>query len=145
MWKSARALHVSSADGEWMATLVSSGKTAQRVVLGPRIVLGAAAGQPNNGLAKALGISRRPALVRRRHRYRQAGAGGLFQDAPRSLNTRRIPAPSSGRRRLLRSSARSNIVDTRWGQEPGHMGAGPLDPHAVATAPAAVVMPQPRQ
>ena len=92
MWKSARALHVSSSDGEWMATLVSSGKTTQRVVRGARIVLGAGAGQPNNGLAKALGISRRATLVRRRHRYREAGAGGLLQDVPRSRNTRRIPA-----------------------------------------------------
>src|SRR2546428_651271 len=67
MWKPARALRVRPDDREWLETLVAGGKTPQRVVLRARIVLGAAGGQSNNGLAKELGISR-PTLLRWRQR-----------------------------------------------------------------------------
>src|SRR6266542_2293245 len=89
MWKPARALRVSAADREWLEALVQGGKTPQRVVLRARIVLGAAAGQSNNGLAKALGISR-PTLLRWRERFVEAGMGGLLQDAPRPGRHKRI-------------------------------------------------------
>ncbi len=89
MWKPARALRVSLDDREWLETLVQSGQTPQRIVLRARIVLGAAAGQSNNGLAKALGISR-PTLLRWRQRYVEAGMGGLLKDAPRPGRHKRI-------------------------------------------------------
>ena len=76
MWKPARALRLRPDDREWLEALVHGGKTPQRVVLRARIVLGAAAGQSNHGLAKALGISR-PTLLRWRQRYVEAGVGGL--------------------------------------------------------------------
>src|SRR2546422_7050566 len=82
MWKPARALRVRPEDREWLETLVDGGKTPQRVVLRARIVLGAAAGLSNNGLAKELGISR-PTLLRWRQRYVKAGVVGLLKDAPR--------------------------------------------------------------
>src|SRR5712664_2022726 len=82
MWKPARALRVRPDDREWLETLVAGGKTPQRVVLRARIVLGAAGGQSNNGLAKELGISR-PTLLRWRQRYVEAGVVGLLKDAPR--------------------------------------------------------------
>ena len=72
MWKPARALRVNPTDREWLEALAQSGKTPQRVALRAQIVLGAAAGQSNNGLAKALGISR-PTLLRWRERYVEAG------------------------------------------------------------------------
>ena len=89
MWKPARALRVSPADREWLEALVQGGKTPQRVVLRARIVLGAAAGQSNNGLAHELGISR-PTLLRWRARYREAGVTGLLKDAPRPGRRKRI-------------------------------------------------------
>ena len=73
MWKPARALRVRLDDREWLETLVDSGKTPQRVVLRARIVLGAAAGHSNNGLAKELGISR-PTLLRWRQRMWRRGS-----------------------------------------------------------------------
>jgi DNA-binding Lrp family transcriptional regulator len=76
MWKHARALRVSPRDREWLEALVQGGKTPQRVAVRAQIVLGAAAGQSNNGLAKALGISR-PTLLRWRQRYVEAGVTGL--------------------------------------------------------------------
>jgi transposase len=89
MWKPARALRVRPDDREWLERLVAGGKTPQRVVLRARIVLGAAAGQSNNGLAKALGISR-PTLLRWRQRYAEAGVVGLLKDAPRPGRRKRI-------------------------------------------------------
>src|SRR5438128_9437272 len=89
MWKPARALRVRPEDREWLEALVGGGKTPQRVVLRARIVLGAAAGQSNNGLAKELGISR-PTLLRWRQRYVQAGVVGLLKDAPRPGRRKRI-------------------------------------------------------
>src|SRR5438093_7350706 len=89
MWKPAAALRVSREDQEWLETLVRSGQTPQRVALRARMVLGAAAGRPNNGLAHALGISR-PTLLRWRARYREAGVAGLLKDAPRPGRRKRI-------------------------------------------------------
>jgi len=89
MWKPARALRVSPADREWLEALVRGGKTPQRVAVRAQIVLGAAAGQSNNGLAKALGISR-PTLLRWRERYVAAGVTGLLKDAPRPGRRKRI-------------------------------------------------------
>src|SRR5881409_4506306 len=89
MWKPARALRVRLDDREWLETLVDSGKTPQRVVLRARIVLGAAAGHSNNGLAKDLGISR-PTLLLWRQRYVEAGVAGLLKDAPRPGRRKRI-------------------------------------------------------
>src|SRR2546428_13970936 len=89
MWKPARALRVRPEDREWLEALVGGGKTPQRVVLRARIVLGAAAGQSNNGLAKELGISR-PTLLRWRQRYVEAGGAGLLKDAPRPGRRKRV-------------------------------------------------------
>src|SRR3989441_10314320 len=89
MWKPARALRVRSEDREWLEGLVRGGKTPQRVVLRAQIVLGAAAGQSNNRLAKELGISR-PTLLRWRERYVEAGVAGLLKDAARPGRRKRI-------------------------------------------------------
>src|SRR3989441_238000 len=99
MWKPARALRVRPDDREWLETLVAGGKTPQRVVLRARIVLGAAGGQSNNGLAKELGISR-PTLLRWRQRYVEAGVVGLLKDAPRP-----------GRRKWIRPEQVEAIVN----------------------------------
>src|ERR1700757_2952521 len=51
--------------------------------------VGPAAGQSNNRLAKALGISR-PTLLRWRERFAEAGVAGLLKDAPRPGRRKRI-------------------------------------------------------
>ena len=89
MWKPARPLRVSPGDREWLPALVQGRQTPQRVVLRARVVLGAAAGPSNNGLAKALGISR-PTVLRWRQRYVATGVAGLVKDAPRPGRRKRI-------------------------------------------------------
>jgi transposase len=90
MWKPAKSLRVPSKDRELLTSLVQSGRTAQRVALRARIVLGAADGRSNNGLAQELGITR-PTVLLWRHRYKQAGVPGLLKDAPRPGRRKRIP------------------------------------------------------
>src|SRR5438552_18392228 len=94
MWKPARALRVRPEDREWLEALVGGGTTPQRVVLTARIVLGAAACQTNNGLAKELGISR-PTLLRRRQRHVEAVAAGRLTAAPRPGRRQRM-RPGAG-------------------------------------------------
>src|SRR5262245_10355549 len=117
MWKPARALRVSPADREWLEALVQGGKTPQRVVLRAQIVLGAAAGQSNNGLANALGISR-PTLLRWRERFAEAGVAGLLKDAPRPGRRKRIRRrrwkPSLTRRCTRLHATPPTGVCARW-------------------------------
>src|SRR5262249_60342880 len=95
MWKPARALRVKPTDLEWLEALVQGGETPQRVVLRAQIVLGAAAGQSNNGLAKALGISR-PTLLRWRERFAEAGGAGLLEGGPRPGGRRGVRSWKGG-------------------------------------------------
>jgi len=99
MWKPARALRVSATDRELLEALVRGRKTPQRVVLRSRIVLGAAEGQSNNGLAQELGITR-PTILLWRERYAQVGVAGLLKDAPRP-----------GRRKKIRARKVESIVN----------------------------------
>jgi len=89
MWKPAKSLRVSTQDRELLTSLVQSGRTAQRVVLRARIVLGAADGRSNNGLAHELGITR-PTVLLWRDRFKQAGVQGLLKDAPRPGRRKKI-------------------------------------------------------
>ena len=89
MWKSAKSLRVSPQDRELLTSLVQSGRTPQRVALRARIVLGAADGRSNNGLAQELGITR-PTVLLWRHRYKQVGVPGLLKDAPRPGRRKKI-------------------------------------------------------
>lgn len=90
MWKPARSLRVPPQDRELLVSLVQSGRTPQRVALRAHIVLGAAEGRSNNGLAQELGITR-PTVLLWRQRYKQAGVAGLLKDAPRPGRRKRIP------------------------------------------------------
>ena len=89
MWKHAELLPVSPKDKRRLQRLARNGNTPQKIVLRARIVLGAARGQSNNALAKALGTTR-PTVLLWRRRYREAGVEGLLHDAPRPGRRRRI-------------------------------------------------------
>jgi len=91
MWTSARHLPLASGDRDLLEGLVRGGKTAQKVALRTRIVLGAAEGISNNHLAKQLGITR-PTILLWRARYAEVGVGGLLRDAPRPGRRKRIGA-----------------------------------------------------
>ncbi len=89
MWKHAELLPVSAKDKRRLQRLARNGNTPQKIVLRARIVLGAARGQSNNALAKALGTTR-PTVLLWRRRYQEAGVEGLLHDAPRPGRRRRI-------------------------------------------------------
>jgi transposase len=90
MWKPAKSLRISPQDRDLLTSFIQSGRTPQRVALRARIVLGAAEGRSNNGLAQELGVTR-PTVLLWRQRYRQAGVAGLMKDAPRPGRRKRIP------------------------------------------------------
>ncbi len=91
MWKPAKALRVPQQDRELLSHLAQAPKTPQRVALRAKIVLGAAAGQSINGLAKALSVTR-PTVLLWRRRYAEAGVDGLLKDAPRPGRKKKISA-----------------------------------------------------
>src|SRR5574341_1370427 len=89
MWKPANALDVSRSDRELLETLVRRGTTPQRVALRASIILGAADGRSNYGLAKDLSITR-PTVLLWRERYARSGIAGLLKDAPRPGRPKQI-------------------------------------------------------
>ncbi len=89
MWKPANALDVSRSDRDLLETLVRGGKTPQRVALRASVILGAADGRSNNGLAKDLSVTR-PTVLLWRERYVRSGVAGLLKDAPRPGRPKRI-------------------------------------------------------
>jgi transposase len=91
MWKPADALPVSPHDRALLEAVVRGRNTPQKVVLRARIVLGAAEGQANARLARALGVTR-PTVLVWRTRYTEAGVAGLLKDAPRPGRRKRIGA-----------------------------------------------------
>jgi transposase len=82
MWESNATLAVTPEDRTELSRIVRSGKTEQRIAMRARIVLGAADGQSNNALAKALNISR-PTIIDWRNRYAAGGVEALYEDRPR--------------------------------------------------------------
>ena len=82
MWESSAALAVTPEDWMELNRIVRSGKMEQRIALRARIVLGAANGQSNNALAKALKTSR-PTVIDWRNRFAAGGVKALYDDRPR--------------------------------------------------------------
>lgn len=82
MAASSAALAVTPDDRAKLERLVRSGKTEQRVAFRSRIILQAAAGLSNSGIAAALGTSR-PTVIDWRRRYEAEGMAGLRHDRPR--------------------------------------------------------------
>jgi len=91
MWDTAEALSIRAQDRQLLEALVRGRNTPQKVALRARIVLGAAEGQSNHGLAKDLNTSR-PTILLWRERYAQAGLSGLLKDAPRPGRRKQIGA-----------------------------------------------------
>jgi transposase len=91
MFTPARALEVDDNQCKRLESLVSSGKTAQKIVLRARIVLLASEGRANHAIAQELKISR-PTVLLWRQRFGEKGVPGLLQDAPRSGRKKAITA-----------------------------------------------------
>jgi transposase len=82
MWLSSAVLAVTPEDKRALERIVRSGKTEQRIALRARIILGAAAGQSNNAVAKELKTSR-PTVLDWRQRFAEGGVKALYHDRPR--------------------------------------------------------------
>jgi transposase/transposase-like protein len=84
---------------QWLRKQVGSALTPKRLVERCQIVLLAAAGQDNLGIAAALGVSRQK-VARWRDRFQQAGRAGIETDAP-----------GRGRKAIYGPDVRKLIVD----------------------------------
>src|SRR5437867_1691579 len=91
MFKPAAALPIDSDQEKRLQSLVGSGKTPQKIVLRAGIILAAAAGRPNQAIARELRTSR-PTVLRWRARFRDFGVPGLMKDATRSGRKRALSA-----------------------------------------------------
>jgi transposase len=91
MWEQAAVVELPAADRAALESLVRAGSTPQKVAARAAIILGAAGGQSNRQLAKALRTSR-PTVILWRRRYAEAGIPGLLRDAPRPGRRRRLSA-----------------------------------------------------
>jgi len=83
MFKPAAPLSIDSNQQKRLQSLVRSGKTPQKIVLRAHIILAAAAGRPNHGIARELQTSR-PTVLRWRARFHDFGVLGLMKDATRA-------------------------------------------------------------
>ena len=91
MWKPAKSLKVGSEQKRTLETILRSQTTEQRVVLRARIVLAAANGVPNHGIARQLNVSR-PTVLLWRARFAAGGVEAISRDAARPGRPRLIDA-----------------------------------------------------
>lgn len=80
MWNVPAPLPLNQEQEKVLQTWVAARNTPQKVVLRSRIVLMAAAGEANRGIARELGISRSTVILWRK-RFRQGGPTALVEDA----------------------------------------------------------------
>jgi len=91
MGKPAKPLRVRSEQKRALDSILRSRTTEQRVVLRAGIVLAAARGTPNHGIARELKVSR-PTVLLWRARFAAGGVAAIIRDAPRPGRPRRIDA-----------------------------------------------------
>ncbi len=111
MWTSSAALAATPGSRQALERIVRSGKTAQRVALRARIVLGAADGKSNNALAKELGTSR-PTVLDWRRRFAQGGVKALYEDRPRGLSF--PPLTRAKEAEIISRTQTAPAPDTQW-------------------------------
>ena len=91
MRQPAQALSIGLEQRHALEAILRSRTAQQRVVLRVRIVLAAADGRPNQGIARELQVSR-PTVLQWRARFAQGGREALMRDAPRPGRPRVIDA-----------------------------------------------------
>jgi transposase len=82
MFPIAKPLHIDENQKKRLEFLIRSGKTPQKIVMRSKIVLMAAAGNPNSLIAKNLKTTRSTVLLWRK-RFQMKGVTGLYKDATR--------------------------------------------------------------
>jgi transposase len=90
MFKPAAALWIDTNQEKRLKFLAGSGKTPQKIALRARLVLLAAEGLANQGIAARLGISR-PTVLLWRSRFQRSGVPGLMKDARRPGRKKAVP------------------------------------------------------
>src|SRR2546428_8764384 len=93
MFEPARFLPLDASQRKRLEFLVRAGSTPQKLALRARIILLAAAGQPNAAIAREVGVSR-PTVLLWRARFARGGVPGLSFEKPRPGRK-----PTIGRRR----------------------------------------------
>ena len=111
MWTSRAALVITPENRQALERLVRLGKTEQRIALRARIVLGAADGQSNNALAKALKTSR-PTVLDWRQRFAEGGVPALHDDRPRGRSF--TPLTRAKEAEILALTQRAPTHATQW-------------------------------
>ena len=111
MWTSRAALAITPENRSELERMVRSGKTEQRIALRARIVLGAADGQSNNALAKALKTSR-PTVLDWRQRFAEGGVQALYEDRPRGRSF--TPLTRAKEAEILATTQRAPTHATQW-------------------------------
>src|SRR2546428_9363377 len=109
MFEPARFLPLDASQRKRLEFLVRAGSTPQKLALRARIILLAAAGQPNAAIAREVGVSR-PTVLLWRARFARGGVPGLsFAASPRRARHRcRVGCGSDARyqQRLAAGSQR---------------------------------------
>jgi transposase len=111
MWTSRAALAITPENRSELERIVRSGKTEPRIALRARIVLGAADGQSNNALAKALKTSR-PTVLDWRQRFAEGGVQALYEDRPRGRSF--TPLTRAKEAEILATTQRAPTHATQW-------------------------------
>jgi transposase len=111
MWTSRAALAITPENRSELERMVRSGKTEPRIALRARIVLGAADGQSNNALAKALTTSR-PTVLDWRQRFAEGGVQALYEDRPRGRSF--TPLTRAKEAEILATTQRAPTHATQW-------------------------------
>lgn len=112
MWNPAAALTLSADQRLILERLVRAGSTPQKLVLRSRIILHAADGMANNGIAETLGTSR-PTVLLWRERFERVGLAGLEKDASRPGRKPKIPAAKTAQ--VIEGRCKRNLRRRRIG------------------------------
>jgi hypothetical protein len=83
MWAKAKGIKLSEAGLRELTKLVRGSKTPSKIVLRARIILGAAEGKSNNGMANELRTSR-PTILLWRRRFKEGGVQALLMHVYRA-------------------------------------------------------------
>ena len=122
MWKPADAIMLTPLDRQTLGAWSRARTTPHRLSLRARIVLGAAEGQANSQIARALHTSR-PTVLLWRQRFATGGVSALQKDTPGRGRRPTIPPQtvrrSSGRRPRPPPGARPIGARGRWRRPTG--------------------------
>jgi len=112
MWMRRAALVITTEDSQELERFVRSGKTEQRIAPRARILLGAADGKSNKGVAKAFNTSR-PTVLAWPQRFAEGGVQALHDLCPRGRSVE--PLTRAKETEIIATTQRAPTHATLWG------------------------------